>query len=547
MKSPLFIKWLFPIVFLAGVYFVSAQLGLSFALAHGNVSPIWPPSGIAFAVYWLLGGHAWIGIFIGAFLANAYLTDVGIPVALGIGFGNTVEAVVAVYLLRRRSPLVPFFQRRTDFIRFLGTSFALAPAIGATIGVLSLVLGGSASAQAAFSLWTTWWIGDAGGILIVAPIILSWTYLESRQVQWRRVLEAIACMSLLTFVAGSRYGIFVPGPELPLQTLLLIPVLVWAAIRLDAIGAATATGILALITTEGTLRGYGPFGTYPAPQALLMLQVFLGSVALTLHALSSVVTELKTTQLEVQAANRKMLRNQDELTRSNQELEQFAHIASHDLQEPLRVVTIYAELLNENYQAALPPDAIALAEGMAQESKRMSRLLQDLLAYSKAGAAQESEEPVSCEKALRFALGNLKISIHESGAKISYGALPWLKGNFAQVVQLFQNLVGNAIKYRGNKAPQIHIEASQINGEWVFSIRDNGIGFDSKYQEKIFRPFQRLHTQNKYPGTGIGLATCMKIVEQQGGRIWAESRQGEGSTFFFSVPETVSGPGRTVT
>lgn len=166
----------------------------------------------------------------------------------------------------------------------------------------------------------------------------------------------------------------------------------------------------------------------------------------------------------------------------------------------------------------------------------MSHLVKDLLTFSKAGAHKAPQDKVDGEEALEAALRNLKLVIEENHASVSFSHLPQLRGNFAQVVQVFQNLVGNALKYRSEASPNIHVEAKRENEEWIFSVHDNGIGFDTRYARKIFRPFQRLHNRKEYPGTGIGLATCSKIIEQHGGRIWAKSKEGEGSTFYFSLP-----------
>jgi light-regulated signal transduction histidine kinase (bacteriophytochrome) len=225
-----------------------------------------------------------------------------------------------------------------------------------------------------------------------------------------------------------------------------------------------------------------------------------------------------------------------ELARSNAELEQFAYIASHDLQEPLRMVSSFVQLLEKRYKGKLDQDADDFINYAVDGANRMQRLITDLLAYSRVGSRGKHFKPVSSEVALDRALSNLQVIIKQSGAVVTRDPLPVVMGDDIQLVQLFQNLIGNAIKFCGDRAPYIHISADQQEGEWVFSIRDNGIGIEPEYLGRIFLIFQRLHDRKKYPGTGIGLAICKKVVERHGGGIWADSKSGGGSTFYFTIP-----------
>jgi PAS domain S-box-containing protein len=226
-----------------------------------------------------------------------------------------------------------------------------------------------------------------------------------------------------------------------------------------------------------------------------------------------------------------------ELARSNQELEQFAYVASHDLQEPLRMVTSYVQLLEQRYRGKLDKDANDFIEFAVDGATRMHTLINDLLTYSRVGTHGKSLGSTDSEKILYLSLNNLKMVVEESGANVTHGALPPVMADPSQLQQLFQNLIGNAIKFRGEEVPRVHVSANPNGNRWVFSVRDNGIGIDPEFKERIFVIFQRLHGRGKYPGTGIGLAVCKKIVERHRGNIWVESMLGKGATFYFTLPK----------
>jgi PAS domain S-box-containing protein len=232
-----------------------------------------------------------------------------------------------------------------------------------------------------------------------------------------------------------------------------------------------------------------------------------------------------------------VLQRTDDLARSNRDLEQFAYVASHDLQEPLRAVAGFVGLLRQRYQGKLDEKADGYISSAVDGVTRMQTLIGDLLSYSRVGTKGIAMEPTDTGESLKDALTNLHASIEESGAVIQVDPLPTVRADAGQLTQLCQNLIANAIKFRSDKPPEIHIGARREQDAWLFWVQDNGIGIDPQYTERIFMIFQRLHTRQKYPGTGIGLAICKRIVERHGGSIWFESQPGWGSTFYFTLPD----------
>jgi NO-binding membrane sensor protein with MHYT domain/nitrogen-specific signal transduction histidine kinase len=240
----------------------------------------------------------------------------------------------------------------------------------------------------------------------------------------------------------------------------------------------------------------------------------------------------------LELAKQALQHKSEELGRSNAELEQFAYVASHDLQEPLRMVASYTQLLARRYRGKLDSDADEFIGFAVDGATRMQTLIRDLLSYSRVMTQGGSFRPVDARLAFDTARQNLQHSIEEAGASVSVGNLPTVHADATQLTQLFQNLIGNALKYCRERVPEVRVDAKPADKAWLFSVQDNGIGIEPQYFERIFQMFQRLHTREEYSGTGIGLAICRRIVERHGGRIWVESQPGRGSTFLFAIPRT---------
>jgi signal transduction histidine kinase len=243
---------------------------------------------------------------------------------------------------------------------------------------------------------------------------------------------------------------------------------------------------------------------------------------------------------ERRRAEKVLLQRSEELARSNAELEQFAYVASHDLQEPLRMVASYTQLLAERYHGKLDADADEFIEFAVAGARRMQELILDLLAYGRIGTRGHEFRMTSSEAALSAALQNLGLAIRESDAVIRSGPLPTVWADSVQLQQVFQNLLGNAIKFRHSRRPEIQVSGEESGAEWHFCVADNGIGIEPQHADQIFQVFHQLHAREEYPGTGIGLPICKKIAERHGGRIWVESQPGHGATFHFTISKSGS-------
>jgi light-regulated signal transduction histidine kinase (bacteriophytochrome) len=266
----------------------------------------------------------------------------------------------------------------------------------------------------------------------------------------------------------------------------------------------------------------------------LLFTGLLGAFLLVVTGRTATVERLVAERQQTQAM---LAQHAQELARSNADLEQFAYVASHDLQEPLRKVANYTELFAQRYAGQLDAKAEKYIGYIIDGTVRMQQLIQDLLVYGRVSRSVTAQECVHMDEIFHKVLATLELTIADTQAEVTAAPLPTVRGNPTQLGQLLQNLIGNALKYRGSAPPRVHITVQRSPREWVFAVRDNGIGLDPQHAERIFGVFQRLHTREEYPGTGIGLAICKKIVEGQGGRIWVEATPGQGATFFFSLPQ----------
>jgi len=290
------------------------------------------------------------------------------------------------------------------------------------------------------------------------------------------------------------------------------------------------------------VRGEGPsfIGTVDLPLTGLFIVIILAWFLLgsaVIHRFHTREVALIENQLrEIQVVEERLEQRTEELERSNKDLVQFAYVASHDLRAPVRAIKSFSQILKKDYREKLDEEANECLDFIVTGAGRLETLINDLLTYSRVDTQGKAFAPVDTSEVLDQVVIDLRLDIEDSQAEITCDALPVVVADASQMTQLFQNLISNAIKFQSQDPPKVHVAALKKDDVWVFSVKDNGIGIEAQHTERIFAMFQRLHTQDEYPGTGMGSAICKRIVERHGGNIWVQSEVGMGSTFYFSIP-----------
>lgn len=514
----------------AAAYWAVGLASLSLAIPPGLASPIWPAAGLAVAAALVWGREGLLGVFAGAWACNATILwgarspMSAVALAALIAAGSTLQAGAAAALARR-------VERRFGAVLISAEStLAFAGAVGAatllaaSTGTLAARLADPAADPAANFL--TWWLGDMLGILLAAPILLGAFARPSP----RRAAGLAAAALVSAAVSGSVF--FLPGggplrvPHLSFATMVVVAVLLGRA------GAAVVGWTVVAVAIAGSRSGLGPFAA--AHPDLASLQGFMASLVMTGLTLAGANERLEE---RVRARTSELERAVGELKRSNEDLQQFAYAASHDLKEPLRKIASFLELLQRDRAPKLDDQARVWIGHAVSGAERLAGLVDDLLEYAQVGRDDAPPFPVDLGAAAREALDGLAAAIAEAGAEVRIGRLPTVPGRAVQMRQLLQNLLSNALKFRDPARPLVvEVFARRDGDAWAVSVRDNGIGIEPEHHERIFGVFKRLHPADKYPGTGVGLALARRIAQRHGGRLTVDSRPGEGSTFTFTIP-----------
>jgi signal transduction histidine kinase len=498
------------LVGLAGVYVVAGKLGLSLALVHASASAVWPPTGIALAAFLVFGRSVWPAILAGAFLVN--LSTAGnAATSLAIAAGNTLEGLAGAALAVRFAGGREAFERPRNVFAFIALAGLVATAISPTIGVTSLCLGSFARWEEFLGIWLTWWLGDAGGAIVVAPALVLWSMRPRpgfRPAQW---LEASALLLVIGGVGAVAFG---DAPALVARegslAFACLPPVIWAAFRFGPRETAGAVLLLSAIAVRGTLRGTGPFPGAHENESLLILQLFMGVVSATGLSLAAIVGQHRRSlaELERQAA---------ELARSNAALAEFAHVVSHDLKAPLRGIASLAGWIARDCEALLPVGSKEHLALLGERVKRMGRLIDGVLGQARAGRGARAPELLDAKRVADEVVDSLA---PPRGVSVRVeGPLPQLRYDRTHLTQVLQNLIQNSVEHLGRSEGEVVVSCLERSSEFEFSVRDDGPGIASE------------------SSPGVGLAIVTRIVESHGGRVRAESSPGRGATFRFTVPK----------
>jgi signal transduction histidine kinase len=549
------VRYVGTVAVLSVVYFGAAKFGLSFAFATKQVTAVWPPTGVTVAALLLFGYRVWPGALLGAFAANATQGE-PIATAAGIAFGNTLGPVVATLLLRRVVRFDNTLARLRDLIGLLVLGAIVTATITATNGVANLALGGMIPSSAYGSTWRVWWMGDAMGVLLVAPLLLSLA--ADRSLAWRRwrALEVVALFAILVVVC---HVIFQGPPQLQIQT-AVFPLTIWCALRFGVRETATSAAIISGIAVWGTVHGRGPFATGALDERLVLLEAFMVIAVIGPLSLSVATSERRRAEDALQRAHDELERRvsdrtaalaaaNTELASKSEEVEAFVYIVSHDLRAPLvnlqgfskELQLSVGELSEKLRDAPLPANLQRDVESILQDemsgalrfisasTSKFERLIEALLRLSRHGREKYRFEVVDVGAVVGVTLASLRQSIAASGAAVSVAeSLPNALGDATAIGQVFSNLIENALNYLRPGTPGVLEIGGETSGSVAhYWVRDNGVGIGASAQPRLF---------HMAPGEGMGLAIVKRVIERHGGQVRAQSKEGAGTTFHVTLP-----------
>ena len=533
-KYPLSLAGLF------GLYVLAGKLGLSLASVHASASPVWPPTGVALAAFLTLGYRVWPAVFAGAFVVN--ITTAGsLPTSLAISLGNTLEGVLGAYLVMRYASGAHAFDHAQDVFKFAALAGLAASLVSATVGVGSLALGGYAAWADFDSIWLTWWLGDATGALIFAPLLVllvrDWGAGPARG----RLLEAAALWLTTTLVGLAVFGeglAHLGFMTLPL-TFLCTPPLVWAAVRFRQREAAMLVAVLSGIAVWETLHGFGPLANVPTNESLLLLQVFMATVSVMAISAGAVVEERRRIEHEREFLLIRAQAARAEAEAANRGKDEFLAMLGHELRNPLAAIISAVSVLDRI--GGQDDVAVRAREAIRHQITHLGRLVDDLLdiVHVTTGEIALSRKPLNLATSVQRSVGELASTGRLERHVVDVRAEPvWADADPTRLNQIVSNLLLNAIKYT-SPGGTIRVRVIGQEGLAVIGVSDTGIGIPSKLLPHMFElPPQGdrrlLHAQD---GLGVGLTLVRRLVELHGGQVEAYSEgPGHGSEFLVRLP-----------
>ena len=523
-----------PAIFvLTFIYFVAGKLGLRFASFHASASPVWPPVGIALAGLLLLGCRVWPAIFVGAFLVNA--TTMGnIATSLGIATGNTLEAICGAWMVNRFARGTRAFDRAQDVFTF-SLAAIVSTLVSPTLGVTSLALGGYADWTKYGPIWTTWWLGDAAGDLIVAPLVLLWAIGSTREWSRRDVIEVGVLLLLLVGLSEIVFGgwLAISARNYPIS-FICGPIVIWTAFRFTQRETATGIFILSAIAIWGTLRGFGPFVMETENHSLVTLQAWTAVLTITAMALSAAMAERRRAEAAIE-------QQKSAVEAANRTKDNFLAMLSHELRTPLTpVMSALDSLQQDQAQSDETKSALAMIQRNVELESQLIADLLDLTRIAK-NKLDLKFDPVDAHDAVRNVI---EICQAEAKAKLLRvyidlrAGAHYVSADAAKFQQIIWNLLKNAIKFTPESGEITISSCNSAPQSLTIAVRDTGIGIDPSIMERIFNPFEQgdLSAQRRFGGLGLGLAISKSLTEAHGGTLVAKSEgQNRGTTFFLTL------------
>jgi signal transduction histidine kinase/ActR/RegA family two-component response regulator len=522
----------------AAVYAVVGYLGLAIAPVHRFASLVWAPTGLSLAVLLRGGFRFWPGVALGAFLVNAW-SGAPVPVALGISTGNTLEAVLGVWLIRRVTSQAWSPERLRDVLAFLVLGALLSTTLSASVGVSSLLAAGLVAGPEVPDTWRAWWLGDLVGGLVVGSLLLAWSATSSQATDARRRKEAAALVTVL--IAAAVFVFFhapVAAPTGFLQACMLMPLLMWAALRFAVRGAAAAIFLASVIAVAGTGLGLGPFALEPLPRSLLHQQVFMAIIAAAMLIVGAVTAERAT-------ALRQSERNEEALSESDRRKSEFLGVLSHELRNPLAPIQSSLHILRRVPQGS---DQAAHATAVIErQTRQLRRLVDDLLDITRIsrGVVQLHRTSIELTALVRDAVEDSRALFSSRGVSLELRVAPAplrIEGDSARVTQAVGNLLHNAVKFT-RPGGHVTVTVGEEAGRAVIQVADDGVGIDPALLARLFEPFTQADSslQRTSGGLGLGLALVKGLVEMHGGSVTAASDgPGKGSAFTIALPLDVT-------
>jgi signal transduction histidine kinase len=518
----------------ATIYFIAGRLGQELSYANATVSAVWPPTGLAIAALLLLGSNLWPGILLGGLLIE-FTTGGSLLIGTGVAVGNTLEALAAAFLVTTFAHGRWAFERPRDVVRFVGLAALLSPMVSATVGVMVHRLVGAAAWTDLGSIWLTWWLADAAGALLVAPLLIVWGTPATNSWRQRRFIEAAALFLTLILASLVVFGGILAGPlnHYPIQ-FLVVPPLIWAGYRFGPRGAATAIFVLAMAATWGTLHRFGPFASETLSTSLLLVQAFLGVMAAMTLMLAASVVDQERAREGLRASEE---RRANEAEAARDQLQEFVGMVVHDLRNPLTAALGYTQLVRRQVEVAEGSAGQATLNRIERSLRTMRRRVEDLLDSTRLGGGRFviSDAPTDLSELVKQAVEEQQnVGVEHrlviEGMERLIGS--WDADRLRQVVV---NLLSNACKY-SPAGTEVRVKLRATDATVLLSVSDQGVGIDPEHLGQLFQPFARLGQERTVTGTGLGLYITKGIVEAHGGRIWVESSAGQGSTFYVELP-----------